>query len=47
MGKEAKQSDLTKAAFEEKTWNEIHVEDSWRVFKIISELVEGFENSRG
>lgn len=43
MGKEAEQSDLTKAAFEEKTWNEIHVEDSWRVFKIISELVEGFE----
>ena len=43
MGKETEQSDLTKAAFEEKTWNEIHVEDSWRVFKIISELVEGFE----
>ncbi len=43
MGKEVKQSDLTKAAFEEKTWNEIHIDDSWRVFKIISELVEGFE----
>ncbi len=43
MGKDVKQSDLTKAAFDEKTWNEIHIDDSWRVFKIISELVEGFE----
>lgn len=38
-----KQSDLIKDAFEQKTWNEIHTTDSWRVFKIISELVEGFE----
>jgi uncharacterized protein (TIGR00730 family) len=36
-------SDLIKAAFEPKTWNEIHMTDSWRVFKIISELVEGYE----
>ena len=35
--------DLIKDAFEQKTWNEIHITDSWRVFKIISELVEGFE----
>ena len=34
---------LTKEAFEEKTWNEIHATDSWRIFKIISEFVEGFE----
>ena len=34
---------LIKEAFEEKTWNEIHTTDSWRVFKIISEFVEGFE----
>ena len=34
---------LIREAFEEKTWNEIHTDDSWRVFKIISELVEGFE----
>ncbi|HNR41610.1 MAG TPA: TIGR00730 family Rossman fold protein [Bacteroidales bacterium] len=36
-------ADLIKDAFEQKTWNEIHITDSWRVFKIISELVEGFE----
>jgi len=35
--------DLIKDAFEQKTWSEIHITDSWRVFKIISELVEGFE----
>ncbi len=38
-----KPADLIKDAFEQKTWNEIHIDDSWRVFKIISELVEGFE----
>lgn len=43
MGKRDKPVDLIKDAFEEKTWNEIHTTDSWRVFKIISELVEGFE----
>src|SRR5659263_99350 len=36
-------TDLIKEAFEPKTWNEIHTMDSWRVFKIISELVEGYE----
>lgn len=43
MVKQEKQIDLIKDAFEQKTWNEIHTTDSWRVFKIISELVEGFE----
>jgi uncharacterized protein (TIGR00730 family) len=45
MGKRDKlsQIELIKDAFEEKTWHEIHTTDSWRVFKIISELVEGFE----
>jgi uncharacterized protein (TIGR00730 family) len=38
-----KPADLIKDAFDEKTWQEIHTTDSWRVFKIISELVEGFE----
>ncbi|MBW6502294.1 MAG: TIGR00730 family Rossman fold protein [Bacteroidales bacterium] len=38
-----KPADLIKDAFEQKTWNEIHITDSWRVFKILSELVEGFE----
>jgi uncharacterized protein (TIGR00730 family) len=35
--------DLVKEAFAPKTWNEIHTMDSWRVFKIIAELVEGYE----
>lgn len=39
----AKEKDLIKDAFEPRTWNEIHTMDSWRVFKIIAELVEGFE----
>ena len=30
-------------AFEEKDWNEIQASDSWRIFKIMSEFVEGFE----
>ena len=34
-----KPADLIKEAFEQKNWNEIHMTDSWRVFKIISELV--------
>jgi uncharacterized protein (TIGR00730 family) len=38
-----KPADLIKDAFEQKTWHEIHTTDSWRVFKILSELVEGFE----
>jgi uncharacterized protein (TIGR00730 family) len=38
-----KNRDLVKEAFKQKTWNEIHTMDSWRVFKIISEFVEGFE----
>jgi len=40
---EAKEKDLIKDAFEPRTWNEIHTMDSWRVFKIIAEFVEGFE----
>ena len=43
MSKMEKLTDLIKDAFEQKTWQEIHITDSWRVFKIISELVEGFE----
>ncbi|HPA87777.1 MAG TPA: TIGR00730 family Rossman fold protein [Bacteroidales bacterium] len=41
--KKEKQEDLIREAFEQKNWNEIHITDSWRVFKILSELVEGFE----
>jgi uncharacterized protein (TIGR00730 family) len=32
-----------KSAFNDKNWNEIKTEDSWRIFKIMSEFVEGFE----
>jgi uncharacterized protein (TIGR00730 family) len=30
-------------AFKAKTWNEIKTQDSWSVFKIMSELVDGYE----
>jgi hypothetical protein len=30
-------------AFKEKNWNAIKTADSWQIFKIISEFVEGFE----
>jgi len=30
-------------AFENKTWQEIKVKDSWQIFKIMAEFVEGFE----
>ncbi|MDR2036809.1 MAG: TIGR00730 family Rossman fold protein [Bacteroidales bacterium] len=32
-----------KSAFNDKNWNEIKTEDSWRIFKIMSEFVEGYE----
>jgi len=32
-----------KDAFHNRSWNEIKSEDSWRIFKIMSEFVEGFE----
>ncbi len=35
--------ELIKDAFTEKTWNEIKTFDSWTIFKIMSEFVEGFE----
>ena len=33
-----------KKAFKEKNWNEIKTADSWQIFKIMSEFVEGFES---
>jgi len=35
--------DRIKEAFEHKNWNEIKTNDSWAVFKIMSEFVEGYE----
>lgn len=32
-----------KRAFKNKSWNEIKATDSWAIFKIMSEFVEGFE----
>ncbi|MCK4746986.1 MAG: TIGR00730 family Rossman fold protein, partial [Bacteroidales bacterium] len=32
-----------KRAFKEKDWNEIKAADSWKIFKILAEFVEGFE----
>ncbi len=30
-------------AFKQKSWNEIKIYDSWQIFKIMSEFVDGFE----
>lgn len=35
--------DKIKQAFSEKNWNEIKASDSWQIFKIMAEFVEGFE----
>ncbi len=35
--------DKIKKAFKQKTWNEIKISDSWQIFKIMAEFVEGFE----
>ena len=32
-----------KDAFDNKSWNEIKTADSWQIFKVMSEFVEGFE----
>ena len=39
MGEE----DKIKKAFSDKTWNDVKTENSWQIFKIMSEFVEGFE----
>ncbi|MGK7397040.1 MAG: TIGR00730 family Rossman fold protein [Candidatus Cyclobacteriaceae bacterium M3_2C_046] len=35
--------ELIRKAFQDKDWNEIKSTDSWAIFKIMSEFVEGFE----
>ena len=30
-------------AFKIKDWQEIHTDDTWQIFKIMAEFVEGFE----
>lgn len=36
-------SDKVKQSFAPKTWQEIKVKDSWQIFKVMAEFVEGFE----
>ena len=50
LNKKLKTSDMTnseedkiKKAFKNKNWNEIKTNDSWAIFKIMSEFVEGYE----
>ena len=35
--------DRIRSSFENKTWQEIKVKDSWQIFKVMSEFVDGFE----
>lgn len=35
--------DKIKKAFKDKDWNEIKTHDSWVIFKVMAEMVEGFE----
>lgn len=38
-----KEEDKIRKAFRDRDWNEIKSSDSWAIFKIMSEFVEGFE----
>jgi uncharacterized protein (TIGR00730 family) len=38
-----KEEDRIREAFKERDWNEIKSSDSWAIFKIMAEFVEGFE----
>ncbi|MBC7862615.1 MAG: TIGR00730 family Rossman fold protein [Bacteroidia bacterium] len=38
-----KDEEKIRKAFAEKDWNDIKASDSWQIFKIMSEFVEGFE----
>ena len=35
--------DKIKQAFRDRDWNEIKTHDSWVIFKVMAEMVEGFE----
>ncbi len=41
--RERNERDRIEEAFKQKNWNEIKTNDSWAVFKIMSEFVEGYE----
>jgi len=38
-----KQEDKIKRAFKKKDWNEIKTDDSWQLFKLLGEFIEGFD----
>ena len=38
-----RQEEVIRKAFKEKDWNEIKTADSWVIFKVMSEFVNGFE----
>ena len=35
--------DKIREVFEPKTWNEIKTSDSWQIFKVMAEFVDGFD----
>ena len=39
----SEESEKSRQVFNEKNWNAIRTSDSWQIFKIMSEFVEGFE----
>ena len=41
--KNLSEDEKIRRALEPKTWHEIKTHDSWQIFKILSEFVEGFE----
>lgn len=43
LTKISRNEEKIKRAFKKKNWNEIKTSDSWKIFKIMSEFVEGFE----
>ena len=38
-----KEEERIREAFEDRNWNEIKTADSWVIFKVLAEFVEGFE----
>jgi len=43
MNEYENEDDRIQSKFQQKTWNEIRTNDSWAIFKIMSEFVNGFE----
>ena len=37
------EDDKIRKAFENRDWNEIKTADSWQIFKVMAEFVDGFE----